>query len=115
MADARISRSDIEQLAQKLDTLRGHFAADEWTQLSAVLGAAIETMGRPGSAGTEGAAAGAAGASRPPAITSYDPGTDTDPDPDKIGDSMYDHVLSSFTAGADETSTDPGPDKIGQA
>jgi hypothetical protein len=118
MPDVRISRSDIEQLARKLDTLRGHFTADEWTLLSAVLDVAIEALGQPGSEGTEGEAAGAAGASRPTAISSYDAGTDLDPDPDKIGNSMYDHVLSSFTTGEEDgTSTDPGPepDKIGRA
>jgi hypothetical protein len=116
MPDVGISRSDIEQLARKLDTLRGHFTADEWTLLSAVLDAAIETLDRPGSAGAQGEENGAAGASRPAAITSYDPGTDTEPDPDKIGNSMADHVLSSFAAGEeDDASSDPGPDKIGRA
>ena len=116
MSGVGISRSDVEQLARKLDTLRGHFAADEWTLLSAVLDAAIETMDRPGSAGTLGDDNGATGASRPAALTSYDPGTDTEPDPDKIGNSMTDHVLSSFTAGEeDDASSDPGPDKIGRA
>jgi hypothetical protein len=115
MPDVGISRSDIEQLARKLDTLRGHFTADEWTLLSAVLDAAIETMDRAGSA-AEGEAAGAAGMSRPATISTYDPGSDAEPDPDKIGNSMYDHVLSTFTAGEeDDASSDPGPDKIGRA
>jgi len=116
MPDVGISRSSIEQLARKLDTLRGHFTADEWTLLSAVLDAAVETMDRPGAAAAEGAAAGTAGASRPPTLTSFDPGTDPETDPDKIGNSMVDHVLSSFTADEeDEASSDPGPDKIGRA
>jgi hypothetical protein len=84
MPDARLSRTDVEQLARKLDTLRGHFAAKEWALLSAVLGAAVETIRPPGPE-EAGSAETAREAHQSAPHVSYDPGPDSEPDPDKIG------------------------------
>jgi hypothetical protein len=86
-----ISGSDVEQLARKLNTLSGHFTADEWTLLCAVLDVAGEAVAP---SGAKAAAPGAPGPSTPG------------------------HVLASFTAEETDTSaTKPpeSPDKIGGA
>ena len=126
MAGVQISRSDVEQLARKLDSLGSHFTESEWSMLSAVLAVAAEATG---TAGADPADPGAAGAGQQPAapLGSFSPGKDEEDDdfaPDKIGRaSLQDQVLRSFTPGEDEEEpasgqgkgADPGPDKIGRA
>lgn len=133
MPDLQISRSDIEQLARKLDSLGSHFTQSEWTLLSAVFALATEAIGATGSAAADprppGAGRKAVVAPAASPLASFTPGKDEDdeegPVPDKIGQaSLHDLVLRSFTPGQDEESgsdpgsgpdPDPGPDKIGRA
>jgi hypothetical protein len=132
MPDLQISRSDIEQLARKLDSLGSHFTQSEWTLLSAVFALATEAVGATGSAVADprppGAGRPAVAAPAASPLASFTPGKDEDDEglvPDKIGQaSLHDLVLRSFTPGQDEASgsdpgsgpgTGPGPDKIGRA
>ena len=126
MPDLQISRSDVEQLAGKLDSLGSHFTQSEWTLLSAVFALATEAIGTTGSApaGPRRPGAGRQAAAAP--LASFTPGTDEDDEslvPDKIGRaSLHDLVLRSFTPRQDDASRsatgsgpDPGPDQIGRA
>ena len=129
MPDLQISRSDVERLARKLDSLGSHFTEPEWAVLSAVFALATEAVGATGSAAVDPSSP---GAGRQPAagpLASFTAGEDEDDGfvPDKIGQaSLHDLVLRSFQPGPDETSgsgsgsgpgtgPDPGPDKIGRA
>jgi hypothetical protein len=44
MSDVQFSRSDVDQLYQKLDTLRPHFTEHEQMLLSAIFAAATEAL-----------------------------------------------------------------------
>jgi hypothetical protein len=123
MPDVQISRSDVEQLARKLDSLRSDFTDHEWTLLSAVFAVATEAIGPIQSGAADPGVVQAAG--RPPAsapggpLGSFTAGEDDEPSPvpGKIGRaSLHDQVLESFTPGQDDdSSSGSGPDKIGRA
>jgi hypothetical protein len=131
MPDVRISRSDVEHIAEKLDTLESHFTDHERAVLSAVFAAAATAIGRFGPEGADVHASGrssqppvadaqpeaTAPAVRPQPFGAFTPGKDEEAGspPDKIGNpTLREQLLSSFTAGEDEGSGST-PDKIGRA
>lgn len=122
MSDMQISRSDIEQLAQKLDAIGPDFTNREWMVLSAVFAVATEAADQSGPGA--GAAQSPADADRPAALRSWtadeEDGIEDDGTPGKIGrPSLHDQVLRSFTPEDDDD--DDGNDsgsasrKIGNA
>ena len=130
MSELQISRSDVEQLARKLDSLGSHFTESEWAVMTAVFALATESIDPVEWPPADPRAPGAPGAAAPALpLASFSPGQDEDDDgfvPEKIGHaSLHGQVLRSFTPGPDaESDSDPGsgpgsgpgdgPDKIGR-
>jgi hypothetical protein len=117
--DMQISRSDIEQLAQKLDAIGPDFTDREWMLLAAVFAAATDAASRVRlGAGAEETAV---NTSQPATLRSWTADDEDDDEgdvrPAKIGRaSLRDQVLRSFIPGdADEDDSQAASKKIGNA